>query len=201
MELTTLARVKAHLEIASTNQDVFLGQLIASTSQQIELELARHVQSTRRTEIYPLRAGWRTIAVRGSPIDGGIAVKASKTRDFTGSDTLVANTDYILEAEVGVVRFMRDFDHFTQGAIGHPIAPTYMQIVYTGGMAADTDSFIAAYPNLASACDMQIRYVYQRKDTLGGDAVIGEAVARFDAPLNLLPAVQRAIDYYKRRSW
>ena len=73
-------------------------------------------------------------------------------------------------------------------------------MVYTGGMAADTTAFVAAYPDIASAVDQQVAYFWHQRNTLGLSSVSGDAGNVSPGADSLLPSVKRTLDIYRRRT-
>lgn len=204
MNLTTKERVKVLLAIdaGSTTQDDRIDAEIASVSAAVETHLGRHVQSgSKRTEVYHLPRGWRLLSLRGSPIVSVSTVRVSTTRDFSASELLNANEQYIVEPERGMLRFVTDFEPLSIGLSRHPIAPSYVQVAYDGGMATDVDEFIASFPDLAHAVDLQVAYLHKRSDMPAGDDETGKAGRLPGGSYDWLPAVWRAIEAHKRREW
>lgn len=209
IDCTTIARVKAHLPGTDAGSDAVLALLISSVSARMEAECYRWFQSTERTEVYPLRQPARLITLKGSPVTAtdsrgvslaSFTVKASSSLSFSASPTLTRNTDYLLEQDRGVLRMLTDLDTFTGGLRTRPIAPAYVQVLYTGGLAADTTAFVAAYPDLAIACEMQVVHEFRRRTNAGaGDAQAGDSSFTHSADLALLTTVREALRPYKRR--
>ena len=205
MNLTTAARVYSILGLgASPSAEAVarVAEFIATVSADAELHMGRHVQSGfKRTEVYHVPRGWRLLALRGAPIASISTVRTSTTRDFSASELLTANEHYILEDERGTLRFVVDLDQLSIGAVRHAIAPTYVQVSYDGGMAADTDAFVAAYPALAGAVDLQVAYLYKRSDQAAGDEPTGKTGKLPGGSYDWLPVMLRAIESKKRRLW
>ena len=77
--------------------------------------------------------------------------------------------------------------------------PGVLRVIYAGGMAADEDAFIAAFPDIADACDMQVIAHYQRRSQLGAQGVsIGGGNVSYTGPLKLLPEVRAILAKHRR---
>ena len=196
LELTTATRVKAYAEgfggkSWGTTADALLAQVIPDVSRRVEQYLCRHMKSEARTEYVTLQSGQRLVSLKGFPVAASPAavLKNDSLRTF-GSDTVVTATNYFLDLVLGVVEF--------DGWVPVP-GPGVLQVVYTGGMAADTASFVAAYPDIAGAADRQVLYVVQRRLNPGGTLQqAGGASATYEGPLKLLPDVEQALAPYRR---
>lgn len=205
MDFTTLARVKARISESTTAQDALLQQMISAVSVEMERAMCRYAQATQRTEVVSFPSSSRLAVLRGFPVqttsaDGRTSlpftVKISDTPTFSSVTSAVQNTDYTLEPESGIVRILGGYTPVrSQG--GRALAPLYAQVTYTGGMAADTTAFILAYPDLAQACDDQVSYAHQRKNSMGGNSTVGDGgSAIFTEGYTFLPSVRRAIALY-----
>lgn len=139
MRLSTLARVKRRLPLATTTHDALLTALLTGVSGEVERYLGRHAQRTARTEQYDVDDEQTRWWFRGYPVDAAPAptIKLSVDRDFTN---VVAEpgTDYYLRAEDGRLELL-----FTYNRAGYRF-PGALQVVYTGGMAPTVDRLSAA---------------------------------------------------------
>lgn len=202
MDYTTAARVKVLLGIgvADTSQDSFLGQLITATSSRFDQEMRRHSTQSSRTEVYPVKFSRRLVTLKGAPVTTVSTVKISDTTDFTTATTLVVNDDYIVEQDAGVLRLLTQGTPFTAGMNGRPIAPYYLQVVYTGGFATSQANLASAYPDLAEAADLQVAYLHRRRLTPGGNLSVGDSSTQYTKDYNLLDEVRETLAKYKRIS-
>ncbi|HRI06289.1 MAG TPA: hypothetical protein PKW35_00660 [Nannocystaceae bacterium] len=209
LDCTTLARVQAHLPQTDASADAVLQTFISGVSAEFERYLYRHLLSTERTEVYPLRPPARIISLRGSPViatDGrGITlnpfeVKASASMDFSGAVAMTRNSAYVLEQDRGVLRILERLDTFTDGLLNRSSAPAYVQVRYTGGLAATTAAMITDYPDLAAACDLQVVHEFRRRTTAGaGDVRMGDSLSTHSGDYALLSGVRAVLDRLKRR--
>lgn len=196
MDLTTIARVKKILaggrsQSMSNEQDVFLGQLITAISALVEADLDRYVEQKERIEYHDVRfPGQEVFNLRAYPIDTGetFEVKYDWFRGFGATITaLTINDDFALDDLAGVMTI----DDYSLGRA----RARALRVTYTGGMATNTTNFITAFPDLANAVDLQVAFLYQRRNQLGltGTSQEGGSVS-FQAPIKWLPIVKLAID-------
>lgn len=200
LDLTTLARVKTLLGESGASLDALLSQLISSVSARFEEEMRRHTLRAARTEVYPVKMTRRMLTLKGAPVDpaAAITVKYSDTTDFASSPTLVKNSDYVIEDEMGVIRLITTGDAFAAGKMQRPFMPYYVQVACTSGMATSTANFISAYPEIAQACDIQTAYLFKRKVSPGGDVKVGDSYSQFTRDYGLLDEARSALSKHKR---
>ena len=67
MNATTIARVKALLDISSTAYDDVLTTMVAAASRRIEQFIDRPLRLAERTEEYPIRPRQRVLFLRAYP--------------------------------------------------------------------------------------------------------------------------------------
>ncbi len=84
--------------------------------------------------------------------------------------------------------------------IGAPfVAGMVYEVVYTGGLAEDTDEVIASFPDLEEACKMQTAYLWQRHKSLGRTSMdLGGGSSSFVKDYDLLPGVRTILTRYAR---
>ena len=191
MDLTTLARVKNILKDDGTQNDVLIDQLIDAVSLQIERILNRHTMESARTEQYDIVPRQQVFMLRGFPVLASPAavVKNSLSRDFAAASA-IASTSYYLDAPRGILNI---------DLIGLAWGPGTLQVAYTGGLADTTVNLVANYPNIATACDLQVAHLIQRKDELGlssFSAEGGSVVVAIQA--GLIKVAEQLIQPYKR---
>lgn len=191
MDLSTLDRVRSLLAYAGsdTSFDTLLQLLVTSYSNVFERELNRHAQTAARTEVYRVRFGRRTLSLRGAPLTANpTSIKYSGVQDWTGTTALQVGTDYVVDLETGLVTFL----------FSPRIRYGWAQVVYTAGMGANTAAFIAAYPAIAEALDLQVVYHFKRRHTPGGNKVVEGGSTNFFAELGLLENARRVLDQERR---
>ena len=202
MNLTTLARVKTAIGIDSsvTTDDSQLSQIIAEVSAGMEQSMQRLVEAKSRTEVVPLSWPSLLLMLPAYPVTSVSSVKCSPTQEFSGVTAMTAASDYVLDDAAGVLRLLAQPTYLRREGVGRPLHPTFFQVTFTGGMAADTAAMIAAYPELSAACDAQIRYLWQRRDSLGSNSNTSQGSTSFKDSYDWLPSVARTLAYYRRRS-
>jgi hypothetical protein len=200
MDATTKERIKDLLEITSTTHDTVLDRLIAVVSQRIESFLDRPLQSVERTEYYDLKPRQRVIFLRAYPLASQGSISSVK---------FATDWDYATVAAEDADDFQVDLDNGSLHLNRYPItnylgdnaatAPLAVQVVYTGGFAADTASLISAYPSIAYACEEQVIAMWRRRDEpMGKSTRIGDYAREVEGVLKFLPDVVEALTPYRR---
>lgn len=191
LELTTAAKVKAMKGISGTSEDALIADLILEVSQEAEEYLRRYTLSTARQEVYELRVNQRYLSVDGFPIVGSraIAVQYASTRDFSSIETLDSSLYSVLAAE-GQIHFH---------SIETNLNPGFVQVSYTGGMAADTDTFVATYPRIAGAVTREVLNRWNRaKNPEGSLRSVNATSVGYEKPLAPLEDFYAALDHHRR---
>jgi hypothetical protein len=204
MDMTTSTRVKEALGIAGSGSDTTIAQMVTAVSNEVERLMDRHAQTTARTEVYQMRATKRLVLLKGYPVDTGAAftVKVSQNGDFTTADTLDQYTEYTLDATRGEIRFLGGYEPLRDSDSGKPIAPIYVQVTYTGGMATTANNFITAFPEISQAVDMQIVHQFKRRSTPGQTSTeMGDSSASYQAEVGLIKITTEAARRHRRMVW
>lgn len=197
---TTLALVKEALSTdfgTSTSNDGFVGTLIGEVSTRMEQALERQVDQIERTEVYDFKPGQKVLELCNWPVTAVSTVKLARDGDFASADAREATT-YLVDEVEGRLIF------HTSAPIYSPYrGETYyqaLQVVYTGGMAADESAFQAAYPDLVGAATRQVVHAFKRRDTPGNSTQGSQRSFSRGAttPYGLLPDVHAAIQRYRR---
>lgn len=193
MDLTTLDKVYLALGTSGIPTDKahggLLSEMITAVSARVEQSMRRHVQSTSRTVVYDVQPGQRMVQLFGYPVSSVTTVHHDLDRDFA-SDSLVDSDNYSVDSRTGALWL--DYEY----APGRQI----LQVVYTGGMAATTAAFIAAFPDVTQAVTMQVVEEYRRRNAHGANsvAVAGDSVS-FVGDVQMLPLVTQVIE--RHRCW
>ena len=197
MDLTTTARVRLYKGWSSESvRNTWIDTEIAAISSRVETELRRKVLSEAQSEVFTVDDSmWpdgQLFRLKAFPVtDGSITVYSDLDRAF-GSGTVVSASDYYADLNIGTV-FVEDF-HLDVGY-------KTLKIAYTGGMAADTTAFVAAFPELAGAVDLQVAYNYESRNRLGINSVTGpDGSLTIMEPMGLLPALTAAISKFRRHT-
>jgi len=192
MELTTLAKVKALMGYTGTSEDVALTQLVTSVSDRVSRALRRETEAAERTETTRLVRTGKTVTLCAFPVTAVASVKFSSTGDFTDIDALVEFEDYSVDLEQGTITLSVS----TSGKF-----PT-AQVVYTGGMATDTATFITDYAGLSAAVDMQIQLEAKRRQTVGSTSQrTSGGDIRYEGELDFFKGLMRQIVFHQRMVW
>ena len=192
MDLTTTARVKALAKIDGTSLDSLIGTLISGFSAAVEDELDRALEEAALVEIRNVSSRQTTFRLRGFPVLSSPAMTVHNDTTFEfGSTSLVDTTSYQLIADEGVVEFL-------PGTLipGRKV----LQFSYTGGMGADTAAFIAAFPQIAEAVDIQLVHTLARRNTRFGASSVslaGEGTS-YEPEFKLIAEVKRRLQRHKR---
>lgn len=189
MDLTTAASVNARRGRAATDDEALIGDLIAELSADVLAYLNRHTEAVSRTELYTLEYDQRNFRLRGFPVTSVAAVSMSTDIDFVAGEILAADA-YQVDLATGRI-------HLT--GIAAPYEPTYIQVQYTGGMAADTASFRTAFPDIAGAVDAQVIELLKRSDSPGvTETRLRDGGVSYEGAVNLLPLLKRRLDQHRR---
>lgn len=165
MDLTTTARVKTMAGISGTTRDTLIGVLVTAYSAEAERYLDRYVQSSSRTEVHYLPRFRKQVQLKGWPVGTLTSVTLSSSRDFTGGVALTEDASFVLHDELGMITL----DDVPSDD------PAFLQVVYTGGMAADQSAFTTAYPHISAAIDVQVIEHLRRIDNGTMEATASDA--------------------------
>jgi len=167
MDLTTLELTKTVLTIdqLETKEDLLLKQLITQASKEAEILLNRTVLfATGKVETLDVEQYQYNFSFSAFPITTFTNLWNDSTRVF-GSNTIIDASSYYVNKETGWVYVDKVFLTPGRGVL---------KAQYNGGMAADTDAFVAAYEDIAGAIAMEVAYRYQRRKSLGIVAVTAQ---------------------------
>lgn len=197
LDLTTLARVETYAAgfggaAAGAAEIAAISQLITQESARIETHCCRLFLEVARTKYFRVAPGQRVFPLPAFPLAAtpALEVRGDVARVF-GTDTIVDSGSYFCDPDTAVL----EFDRY------QPLpGPGTLKVTWTGGLAASTAALIAAHPDLASACEEQVRYVLQRRNNVGGSLVSGGGGSTsFQKELDLLDDVKSKIERYVRR--
>lgn len=192
IDLTTLARVKELIPQSKEDdaQDDVIARLIADQSAMISRHIGLHLSTVARVETYELRQHARVLSLDAKPVSEitEILENPSIPDDWT---TVAATSSslYVLNKTAGWIRFLKKRAN----------DPGFIRVSYTGGFGADTDSIIAAFPDLAHACELAVKYEIERLNTIGGDiTTIPGASTTFGGQYQMHKEVVRLLGYHRR---
>ena len=195
-DFTTLARVKSIINssIADSSQDALLSSFISSVSVKFTKYLACHAVKAERTEVYEVKAGQRIISLDGFPIDDSSAAVSVKLA-YADTDaafeaaTALNDDEFVVNRPAGYIRML----------VEQRRDPAFARVTYTGGLAL-AGEIPDQYPDLAFACDLQVKYLLQRHDNLGGtvSSRAGVSTTYQSSEYGLLTEVRGILDSYRR---
>ena len=203
-DLTTLARVKAFIStsVSDTTQDAFFAAAISDVSRRFVEYLKIHATAIERTEVYRVRKFARTVTLDGTPIDTAqtFDVQIGFNDTEWANVTVEDRTSFSIHSAGGYIEFIDSGTTIVRRA--RLVMPAnYVRVTYTGGLGADTAAIIAAFPDIALACDMQTKYLIERRMSLGGNVTTGQGGStEFQGEYGLLRDVRAALDLYARRA-
>jgi hypothetical protein len=186
--ITTKERVKAKRDITGTTLDAVIDTLIAGVSQMAEEHLGRRLLSDLRTEVRPLQPRTRYVSLLGFPIESVTSVQYGSTRDFAD----------VAPMDPSEFQALLPQGQIYLSSLSTWLSPGFVQIIYEGGMANDTASFIAAYPRIAEAADSEvIARLNRRQSPDGSPSALGTNVMYSDE-LKPLTDFYAALDPHRR---
>lgn len=140
MNLTSLNRVKNALGVTSTDSDAVLSRLISAASKRIAFYLRREdaIKLESRPQYFNPTRGQSIFRLKAYPVASIASVYSDSTGLYTGSQSLIAATDYLIGADNKTLWF-----NSTAG-INNPLLqafggvyPKSLKVTYTGGLAVD----------------------------------------------------------------
>lgn len=183
MDLVTLAYVRTYMNFKSdeVGSDQALSQLITAVSVEIERYLDRGVEAKARTEKVWLPKGSAIVNVSSKPISD-IASATPLNHDELG---LEEEPEY-LEEPSGI----RLVTPLTED--------TYIEVEYTGGMAASTAAFMTAYPDLTEVAARRVALLHKRKSNLDLNSLSGEGGSTNYVFIDLSKRDRETLNRYRR---
>lgn len=184
IDLTTLARVKLGLAKSDANDDTWLANQITATSRRIERFIDREIEITARTQEFDVsNVSQSSIWLRTFPNITITSIINATDWDFASTDPIDSD-DYRVDEDNGEVHFR----------VGLAIGPKSVQVVYTAGLAADTDQVELDFPDLAMACDLQVAAAFRRRSSpQGGSSKAGGGEITHEGALKFIPDVREAL--------
>lgn len=191
LDLCQLSSVKAMIGIEPEvdTMDAVLEQIITQVSCRIRNYLGREILLTSHTDYFTVEDGATLFAVKGYPITALTSVKNSLTWDWSGTTSI--STSYVnVDCPEGIVC-----------VFGEQLIPGYraLQIVYTGGMATNTESLLAGqYADIGLACTKEVINVWRNRASFGvTNAGAGPASVSYDGG-GMLDDVKKILEPYRR---
>ena len=198
MYLSTVSRVLALVSShssAPSNAEREIEQVLATVSGAVERYMDRTVTAASVTEYLDVREGQTIFRLKAYPVTAVASVYFDDLQAF-GAGTAIDSTYYFnpVYESAGMFRMRAPLLRFG-------VAPRSLKITYAGGMAADADAFIVAYPDISGAVDVQTSHEWQRRNALGVSSISypdgTNASLSFD---RWIPSVKQVLDYHRRVS-
>lgn len=187
MDLTTATRVKDRLDITGSGEDGLLGVLITSVSAHFERYTRRIALVGSQTEVLHRRRFNQLLPLRAVPASAVTSIKFETQPNDLSTASAMDTDDYWLSGTGYFVEL-----------IAKPTLDGFWEVQYTGGMAADTASFVTAYPDVADSVDLQVVHEWKRRQNPGSNVTSQGGSTTFSEPeIDLLKGVRRVWDSYK----
>jgi len=191
MDLTTTARVTALMGSAFKHDgkaEAQIARIVTLYSEAFKTYLDRETLAAAQTEYLSLGYGQQAVELKAFPVTSVTSVYNDTSREWATGE--IAATAYYLDTATGLM--VIDGVTLIHG-------PGVLRVIYAGGMAADVDAFIAAFPDIADACDMQVIAHYQRRNQLSAQGVsLGGGNVSYTGPIKLLPEVRAILAKHRR---
>ena len=193
IELTTVARVKALLKHTGTGDDGVIAPLVSEASHAALAYMDRAGSSESYTEFLDVHSSGtdQVFSLKAYPVSSVTSVHYDQDWSFGATELLDPDDEYRLMrgGETGQIMIR----------VSLSPGPGVLKIVYTGGLAADTSAFVAAYPDIAGALDQQVAFWFQHRRELGSASVGGSggsvAINNDD---DFLPFVRTILQRHRR---
>lgn len=200
VNLTTVERVKVLLsgkpDVKTDNpRDNELEAVIATVSGAVERYLHRSARAGTYTEYFDVDAGMTVFRLKAYPVTSFTSANFDPDQDFA-STTALSEDDYLDPAfdETGMFRLKFPL------RVSYP-CPRSLKVVYVGGMAADVDAFVEAYPEISGAVDVQVAHEWQRRGALGVSSMTyPDGTTASMTRDRWIASVAQVLDYYRRLS-
>jgi len=182
VNLTTLSQVKALLELAETDWDGLLEELIAAISQRVGTYCNREFERQERVEYHD--GGGRYLYLKCLPVTEIASVHGSDTWEWDESSLVPADHCQLLNAGMVAYRYGT-----------WPYGPQALRVTYTGGYAED-----AVPADLEMAVRTQAAYEFKRRKDIGLESVsFPDGSIQKVSSGEFLSMVKQVLDRYRIR--
>jgi len=193
MDLTTVSRVLDLIEYSGdslVSASTFIGKIITLYSELAEKRMNRTALAASTFQYFDVEAGEAQVfGLTAYPVSAISAVWSDSSREY-GSGSLLSSDTYTHDPRTGILTIDR---------AGLALGTRSLKVEYTGGMAANTTAFIAAFPMISEALDQQVAYHYGRREELGSTTLTLPGGQRsFTGTANWLPLVRDVLDAEKK---
>lgn len=182
MDLTTLAKVKALLELTETDWDALITELVGAVSERCASYCNRDFESKSRVEYHD--GGGLYLYLKGLPVAAIESIHGSDTWEWDTRNLIPAADYQLLSAGMAAYRY---------GA--WPYGPQALKVTYTGGYAAD-----AVPDDLEMAARTQVAYDFRRRKDIGLESVSfpDGSIQKVNSG-EFLPSVKSVLNRYRIR--
>ncbi|MFZ5451617.1 MAG: phage head-tail connector protein [Thermodesulfobacteriota bacterium] len=182
MNLTTLSQVKALLELAETDWDGLIEEVIAAVSERAGTYCNRDFEQKERVEYHD--GGGRYLYLKGLPVVAIPSIHGSDTWEWNEGSLIPADHYHLLPAGMVAYRF---------GA--WPYGSKALKVTYTGGCAVDS-----VPADLEMAVRTQAAYDFKRRKDIGLESVsFPDGSIQKVSSGEFLSAVKQVLDRYRMR--
>jgi uncharacterized phiE125 gp8 family phage protein len=192
--ICTLADVKDRLGITTVEDDAVISQITSSMEDVFNNATNRKLILNSVDDILNWTGGGHRIVIPRYPVVSITSIKEASDYDFDNADALVANTDYRLMKDSGIIYRMNNRWLDAEDGI---------EIKYRGGYVSAGQVPAAgekAMPaDLREAAIMQTSFIYKRRNDIGvtSNSAMGSSITTFSA-MDLLPMVKDILKKYER---
>ena len=198
MDATTKERVRTLLRMQDdyTDQDTLLEMLITQASAQVEAYLNRDFLAETKTEYLNMEGPeQRSLWLSHPPVSSVTSLAYDPSAQWDGSESTYDADDYLLPPATGEMRLRFEPTVYVNDPASGFRA---YRVIYAGGLAADADALVAAYPSIAYATDLQVAALYHRSaDPQAEQRSFGGAAVKVSEPLGLIRAAREACGQYR----
>jgi hypothetical protein len=194
MDLTTLAKVKALLELTETDWDALITELVGAVSERCASYCNRDFESKSRVEYHD--GNGQYLYLKALPVVSIASVHGSDTWEW-GTDNLIPAADYqLMEAGMLAYRY---------GA--WPYGPQALKVTYTGGYDAlfegdgsPPEGYNPPPDDLEMAARTQVAYDFRRRKDIGLESVSfpDGSIQKVNSG-EFLPSVKSVLNRYRIR--
>lgn len=185
MDLTTAASVKSRLSSLENvdSFDALLGAYVSQLSAAAVQILGRETQTAERTQVFRLARAQAIVSLPAYPVS---AVTTVEIASLQNEDW--CSVDHWFDADSGTLELIREIT----------LNDVRCRVTWTGGMAADTASFVAAFPDIAGAVADQVAFAFQRRDQLGLAAKGAGGASVQIAVQDWIPSARAILEHHRR---
>jgi len=192
IHLARIDQVKSLIAFSPDDPSVdgLLYALIEEVSKAMQDYLCRWIQRDTYTEYFSVQYNRTIYQLSAYPVSSISSVHNATDWDWD-TESEVDDDCYTVDTEAGLLYIER-----------WTLVSGYraLRVIYSGGMAADTEELIASYPDLSMACARQVGYLWQMRTKPGAASVSsGQGTVSRNVDGYWLPEVKPVLDRYRCR--